>query len=152
MKALTIYQPWAQLIAMREKKIETRSWVTNYRGPLAIHAGKNNKYESLSFQEPFYSSLFKEASGYTYPIEYGCVVAVGNLVDCSEIPNRFGYPSRQKVILANGRHVHGNEYIFGDYSPGRYAWILSDVKILPEPIPAKGRQGLWNWEPPDQLF
>ena len=40
MKALTLTQPWATLVAMGAKRIETRSWTTNYRGPLAIHAGK----------------------------------------------------------------------------------------------------------------
>ncbi len=39
MKALSLWQPWASLIALGVKTIETRSWATNYRGPLAIHAG-----------------------------------------------------------------------------------------------------------------
>ena len=38
------------------------------------------------------------------------------------------------------------ELALGDWTPGRYAWELANVKILPEPIPAKGKQGLWNWE------
>lgn len=52
-------------------------------------------------------------------------------------------------MLEKGGFVdtEGREYVFGDYTPGRYAWILEDVKQLPEPIPAKGHQGLWNWEP-----
>jgi hypothetical protein len=37
---------------------------------------------------------------------------------------------------------------FGDYSPGRWAWLLTDVQRLPEPVPAKGKQGWWFWEPP----
>ncbi|GAA0361169.1 hypothetical protein GCM10009540_96120 [Streptomyces turgidiscabies] len=39
------------------------------------------------------------------------------------------------------------EYYFGDYSDGRFAWELTEVKQLPQPIPAKGKQRLWNWEP-----
>ena len=38
-KAITIKQPWASLIALGVKHIETRSWATKYRGPIAIHAG-----------------------------------------------------------------------------------------------------------------
>ena len=38
------------------------------------------------------------------------------------------------------------EIILGDWTPGRYAWEMANVKILPEPIPAKGNQGLWNWK------
>ena len=40
MKALSLTQPWATLVAMGAKRIETRSWATSYRGPLAIHASK----------------------------------------------------------------------------------------------------------------
>ncbi|WP_253299501.1 hypothetical protein [Paenibacillus barcinonensis] len=39
-----------------------------------------------------------------------------------------------------------DEYHFGDYSDGRFAWQLDDVVQLQEPIPAKGQLGLWNWE------
>jgi len=42
--------------------------------------------------------------------------------------------------------LDSNEYAFGDYTPGRYAWLLSDVQALPTPIPAKGQLGLWRWE------
>jgi len=44
MKALTISQPYASLIASGEKWVENRSWPTGYRGPLAIHAGKGTQY------------------------------------------------------------------------------------------------------------
>lgn len=40
MKAITIWQPWAMLIALLEKGNETRGWPTKHRGPLAIHAAK----------------------------------------------------------------------------------------------------------------
>ena len=39
-----------------------------------------------------------------------------------------------------------DEYISGEYALGRYAWILSDIKILDHPIPAKGRLGIWTFE------
>ncbi|GIP57835.1 hypothetical protein J15TS10_16490 [Paenibacillus woosongensis] len=40
----------------------------------------------------------------------------------------------------------GHEYAFGDYGHGRYAWEMTDVRLLEEPVLAKGMQGLWNWE------
>ncbi len=43
MKALTLTQPWASLVAVGAKRIETRSWETNYRGTIAIHAAKGWK-------------------------------------------------------------------------------------------------------------
>jgi hypothetical protein len=36
--------------------------------------------------------------------------------------------------------------MFGDYSTGRYAWILTLISPLAEPIPAKGKQGFWEWD------
>jgi hypothetical protein len=41
--------------------------------------------------------------------------------------------------------IEGNEILFGDYTPGRFAWEFANMRMLPEPIPAKGAQGLWNW-------
>jgi hypothetical protein len=38
------------------------------------------------------------------------------------------------------------ELSFGDHGIGRFQWFLMDVKVLPEPIPARGRQGLWEWD------
>ena len=42
--------------------------------------------------------------------------------------------------------VSEKEIALGDWTPGRYAWELANVKILPEPIQAKGKQGIWNFE------
>lgn len=41
MKALSVRQPWASLIASGHKSIELRSWSTKYRGPILILAGSN---------------------------------------------------------------------------------------------------------------
>lgn len=38
-------------------------------------------------------------------------------------------------------------YISGDYTPGRYVWVLEGVRALERPVPARGMLGLWNWEP-----
>ena len=56
------------------------------------------------------------------------------LVDCIRITSEF---------VAT---LSADELALGDYTLGRYAWKLANVQKLPEPIPAKGRQGLWNWE------
>ena len=144
MKALTLYQPWASLIALGEKKIETRSWPTMYRGELAIHAGKTN-FTQFGEVEPFRTVLEKHGLHYrTLPT--GVIIATCVLVDCQEVAYPIGYPYRDKAFLKNGKCVEGNEYAFGDYAPGRYAWILADIKPLDKTIPARGKQGLWNWE------
>lgn len=44
-----------------------------------------------------------------------------------------------------------NDYdrLFGNWGEGRYAWRLDDVRCLPEPLPAKGRQSWWSIDLPE---
>ena len=154
MKALTLYQPWATLVAIGAKKIETRSWNTNYRGPLAIHAGRNKEYIDIANKDyllgegPFQAIWRKTGdvfgSGYSlFPI--GCIVATCNLVAVKVTTNEIAF--RQKRWSVNGKFFYGapDELAFGDFTPGRYMWFLDEIKILPEPIPVKGAMGLWEW-------
>lgn len=169
MKALTLYQPWATLVAIGAKRIETRSWKTDYRGPLAIHVSKRTPAEfrklySFTAPEPFRSALMdilwkKEpvkigmfgqvmpATRYTDLVENlnpGCVIAVCTLVSCEQIDGRSDFLGWQK-----GMRFWENsetERAFGDYTPGRWAWFLDKVKILPEAIPARGAMGLWEFD------
>ena len=133
MKAITLYQPWATLVAIGAKKIETRSWRTNYLGPLAIHASKTfpGWARALCREEPFRSELAK--AGYTNidDLPLGQVVAICKLYDCEEIKN--------------ANVPRGKERYFGDYRRGRFMWFLRDVKRLEKPVPVRGHQGLWEW-------
>ena len=65
MKTLSLIQPWASLIALGEKRIETRSWGTRYRGPLAIHASLSHVGDDLivGSVEPFASVLARHGIG-----------------------------------------------------------------------------------------
>lgn len=130
MRALTIVQPWATLIAIGEKRIETRSWGTSYRGPVLIHAGASKKYVHLGWRvnvEPLVSAV------YTHPMDLplGVIVAIADIVDCVEI------------TIHNIEMLSPNERRFGHYAPGRYAWHLANVRPLDKPVPAKGQRGLW---------
>jgi hypothetical protein len=133
MKCLTLMQPWATLIAAGAKRVETRSWATAYRGPLAIHASARLPAATrmLFAQEPF-ASAFREA-GILRPEDFplGKVLAVCRLVDCQ----RITVESRPEEPEAS----------FGDYTPGRWAWLLEDVEVLRGPVAARGRLGLWEW-------
>lgn len=129
MKAISLLQPWASLIAIGAKKIETRSWSTKYRGPLAIHASRSNKNQLLRFMEPFLKAL--RGIGI---LPLGAIVTTCNLVDCVKMTQEFIDT------------VQSPELDFGDYAVGRYAWILENIKPLEKPIPASGALSLWNWE------
>lgn len=152
MKAITIWQPWASLIACEAKGFETRSWKTDYRGTIAIHAA----------QKPFDTKMYLDrelhpfAEALNLPdiysfdkLPYGCVIATAEIVDCLKVVKETwgtvgsGKPWAQ---LSDGQIIEGSEHYFGDYTLGRYAWELANVRALPEPIPAKGMQGLWSWK------
>ena len=157
MKAVTLTAPYGTLIAIAAtrpelgKRIETRSWATAYRGPLAIHqakglgpvGGKQGLME-LCRRDPFRPTLL--AAGYlgTPALPLGAIVATCELVDCVFIG--YEWPQNQLVSQRSRHILTDQERAFGDYTPGRYAWLLTNIRALPEPIPCKGALGLWNYE------
>lgn len=147
MKAISLWQPWATLVAVGLKKIETRSWDAKYTGPLAIHAAKRRMTTAES------QMLWE--SGVTLPMNailstaklpYGCVVAVCHL---DRTTNTCDYGT-DWANLGSGEEVTGLERRFGDYSPGRFAWFLSAVQKLNKPVPFRGGQKWFNV--PDELL
>lgn len=219
MRALTLRQPWASLVALGVKRIETRSWSTKYRGRIAIHAGATLAEHPATFGE---FRVWREsgvvtwldarggdpASDRYWPMPLGAVVATANLVDCLPMvehvgrspadaryvqplnggewwicgPDPYGRPSRMTE-----REIT-DQVPFGDFAAGRWAWLLEDVAATTErcpecwnqfegrmpghvygsnwawvpcrtcdgdgkcdPVPAKGRQGLWSWDPSSSL-
>lgn len=140
MRAITIIQPWATLIALGEKKYETRSWTTKHRGEIAIHAGKKINKNACN-QEDIHAALKRH--GYSINnLPTGAIIATAIIVDCLQSIHECndGY------ILSNGEHIYGSEELFGDFDTGRYAWQLSSIQKLKEPILAKGQLSLWNWD------
>lgn len=139
-------------MAIGAKRIETRVWATKYRGPLAIHAGKGlgpvggkRGFADLYSGEPFRSALL-EAMPDGIRFSFGAIVATCNLIACGEIKSDAIYDMGYSTQEAIWGIPQGNELAFGDYTLGRYAWFLTDVKMLAEPIPTKGALGLWDWD------
>ncbi len=137
MKALSLTQPWATLVAIGAKRIETRSWSTSYRGEIAIHAAKGfpRWAKDTMDEEPFRSVL----SGYDITsgnetqgnLPRGAIVAVADILS----------------VLATddpALKLTPKESAFGDYTPGRFAWLLVYIRQLDEPIPCRGALGLWT--------
>lgn len=155
MRALTLTQPWASLVAIGAKKIETRSWPTRYRGPLAIHASARfpRSCQDLCAKPPFLGPLAgtyrQNRAGQFYLDEWlkniplGAVVAVATLVDCRPT----GVTLSTLPFGADWLPAEDSpEYAFGDFSPGRFGWLLENVQRLKPPIPAKGALGVWEWD------
>jgi len=151
MKAITLYQPWATLVAIGAKKIETRSWYTEYRGRLAIHAGKNTKFilgkNSLLSEEPFYSTLMDDSVWSLGMMPLGCIVATCNLLHVKEMNELHVFPAcKSYAFKGHEWFLNEQERAFGHYAVGRYMWLLDDVQILSKPVPAKGSMGFWEWD------
>lgn len=140
MKAITIKQPWATLIALGLKQFETRSWATKHRGPLAIHAGKN-----LDFLAYCEFSKVLELHGYKSmkDLPTGAVIATANLIECHKVIKQ---DRCEEAETDKGAIITGKEFLYGFYEEGRCAWELTNVQVLPKPVPAKGQLSLWNWD------
>lgn len=124
MKALTISQPFASLIADGHKWIENRCWETKYRGPLAIHAGKGTQY--LDRHE-----LAEYPTG---------VLAVCQLVACFRLADLDRLHDRLRDVGRTVEEVRNHEH-----AEGPWCWMLADVEKFDEPVPYRGAQGLWEW-------
>ncbi|MCT6925290.1 ASCH domain-containing protein [Metasolibacillus sp.] len=140
MKAITITQPWASLIALGEKQFETRGWSTTHRGEIAIHAGKKVNEEAF---EDFKTIFRKHGITSAKELLTGAVIATANLVDCHKVTTE---DYEQGMAATTGPRISGQEYRLGDYTPRRYAWELDSVQHLSKPILAKGKLSLWEWK------
>lgn len=146
MKALTLYQPWASLIAIGAKRIETRSWGTSYRGPLAIHAAKKYPTEA----QDFHKEMHRRYGLLAAPLPLGAIVATTTLVQCY----RISYMDERAIAAGTTVSVSPDrrwgqitpaEAQLGDYAACRWAWILIDLVRLDPVVPMPGARGLWEW-------
>lgn len=122
MKAITLWQPWASLIVDGRKTIETRPRPWYFQGLIAIHAA---------------SYVDREACirfGYN-PDTIPTGAVLGTAV-------KEGLIHFEKNL--EGKLYRPDEY--GDFTPGRYGYPLTNVVKFRIPIPAKGHQGFWDWE------
>jgi activating signal cointegrator 1 len=129
-KAISLWQPWATLVVTGAKRIETRGWETLVRGELAIHAAQhwNRALAALCLKEPFARAL--RGTG-TMP--FGAVIGVVTLSGIEPVD----------AIL----DISEQERAFGNYEPGRFAWLLDNIRALPRPVPCRGHQQLFILEP-----
>ena len=121
MKVLTLKQPWATLISEGLKEYEFRSWNTNYRGKLLIHAGQSiDKDESKKYD-------------YIYPKSR--IVALVEIIDCIKIDDKFNKKIKNK-----------NSIVYGSKDRVGYAWKIKLIKKINDNKEIKGKLGLWNLE------
>ena len=176
MKAISLWQPWASLIACGAKPYETRHWAPPrdlIGQTIAIHAAKKIDKDAASMATDLMYGQMDDHGGLAERLEaswggdetsgdlmvkfgdtimpVGCVVctarldaafqlgerAEGTAVPAASVVRRF--TSRQMPECFTVRYDE-----WGDYSPGRWAWLLKDVKPLIPPPPAIGRQAFFD--------
>ena len=156
---ITLWQPYASLIACGAKTIETRSWAppdSAWYEPLYIHAGRH--WPTVDDQPPMVSWEWTLAQ------PRGAIVARCILTGWAQVKRLHSRghagvspiadihrntgqtsPKAREHEIDIGR-VQTDRY--GDFSPGRWLWMLDDIQKIYPPIPAQGRQRIWQWEPP----
>ncbi len=125
MKVLTIKEPWASLIIEGYKEYEFRSWKTNYKGKILIHAGLTVEKE--------YLDRFKK---YIISIKPGFIIGEAELTSCIPVTEEFEneLTKKDEVVYGKSKHRRG------------YAWKLEKIKKYDKPIKIKGKLGLWNYD------
>lgn len=155
-KIITLWEPYASLVAYNLKRYETRSWPTGYRGELYIHAAQRkvdlkqleergvvppldfslqptNRLQTSSEHWQILRVLRPMLLNDSFP--YGKIVAKTQLTSCNVISEE------DTNIISKAEHR------VGIWTPGQYKWKLKDTIRLVEPVAYKGGQGLRDFDP-----
>lgn len=140
MKVLSLTEPWATLVISGAKKIETRSWGTSHRGEIGIHAAKTFPTSARECcGDPYYREALAAFGVHSWRDllpRLGHMLGTARLVDCYQFTTSPPpYPERA----------------FGDFTRGRYGFVLEGARPLAVPILTRGALGLWGWEPAVEL-
>lgn len=127
MKAITIKQPFASLIAAGLKEYEFRTWKTKYRGEILIHAGKGVDKKAMKKFEHLNSE---------YPS--GCIIAKVTLADCIKVDDEL-----RKKLSERNAEIYSSIIKHTEWEG--YGFKLENI-VKTEPIPAKGKLSIWEFE------
>ena len=176
MKAISLWQPWASLIACGDKPFETRHWAPPREligQTIAIHAAKKVDKDAAAMATDIMYGQFDNHGGLAERLEaswggdecadelmgkfgntimpVGCVVCTARLDAAFQLGERAegtAFPAAQTLHRITSRQMPVCFTVryddFGDYAPGRWAWLLRDVRPLIPPPPVTGAQGFFN--------
>src|SRR5690349_20249628 len=153
MKVISLLQPWATLVVIGVKRIETRSWNTKYRGPVLIHASKKKISELIKLQSTWaFDAAFHSLGGTMSPgskidfsrdLPFGAIIGPVEIDNCRPTNSFTVEELDTKMRRPEGIGNYWTERQLGDYTPGRFGWEVSKPIQFKTPIPAKGSLGLW---------
>lgn len=134
MKALALIQPWASAWLSPAKIHETRSWRTHHRGWLLVHASATRIPRDIS---PSLDAVMDEHFGQHWGLEVprGALIGMVDVIDCLPTTD----------IYKRGYRNHDNDdWICGNFDPGRFGFKRGDYKVFKRPVPWKGNRGLFD--------
>ena len=121
MKALSLKQPFAELILQGRKKIELRKWKTSFRGEFLIHASKNVDKEAMN----------EFGFGFGFDLPIGCIVGRAELIDIKH------YVNEEEHIKDKNLHLASSFW-------GNYGFILNNINRI-KPINCNGKLCFWEF-------
>jgi hypothetical protein len=155
-RALSIAEPWAYLIAAGFKQIENRTWRTDYRGTIAVHASKATRncfdeqliYEVCDLHPAIFKALDDERIDEGHQILHlGAIIGTVDIIDCvdyngsidaDEVFDRFNY------LTADGP---APELPVGAWAEGPHCFVLANPRRFARPIACAGKLSLWSLSP-----
>lgn len=149
MKVLSIRQPWASLIVKGCKDVENRTWKTDYRGPIAIHASGTFDWSFFKFIDEFdqtdvlrfYVPAIRRYFGMDGSKKITKNQNKFSAIIGTVMLDHITPPDEAATI------IESTDQDFSDWaSSGCYWWHLSGAKELENPIPCKGKLNLWNYD------
>ena len=128
MKALSIKQPWASLIAEGIKDIENRTWKTNFRGRIYIHVSSPKKFNVQMTDEQTVKAFSVLTDGMNGKLHFGAIIGEVDIVDC----------------------VMGHESIWAEKDC--YNWVLANPVMYIHPYRnVKGKLSFWEFDKIEHL-
>lgn len=171
MKCLSLTQPWASLVIMGIKQYETRGWSTKHRGPLLIHAAKgtapavkeaianDSRMLMAVIRAGLIPQVFLPAARAQW-MQWIKLQPRGVILGSVQLYGCYRVPSQDVQMVDLGSDIPPGvqpapwadpiERHLGDYTPGRWAWLMSSAVQLFDPIPYRGHLGLFDV--PDSLL
>ena len=125
-----------------------------------IHASCGKQYKKIHLSDPFWNEYHLLFARHGMPpiehLPFGAIIGKVNLIETysfdkikletiiNHSEDLYGIPDR--CSMTKWGRIVDKEKAFGNYSSGRFGWLLSDPVLFDKPIPAKGQLGIWNWE------
>lgn len=158
MKAISLIQPWATLWALGIKICETRSWPTQFRGEILIHASRSDSEQGqVLWQNPEIQAALRQRLGVPFPPSFselprGCIVGKVDIKACVLMTKEMLEFGAKIADIENDFPIYftTQECMCGEWKKGRFAFVARGHTVIDEPMPARGKLGIWEYDPNEE--